>query len=120
MPVFLVSDQHLSQRIQTVPLPDLSRIPVVERERAQRADGKYQRYELTSSGISAMSVPGSEHGIYVATGLEHDLSGHPNYEPEMHRAMTAKRFRKLAQAAREVTQEARRYGSARAVVGVIG
>ena len=119
MPVFLVSDQHLSQRIQTVPLPDLSRIPVVERERAQQASGTYQRYELTSSGISAMSVPGTEHGIYVATGLEHDLSGHPNYEPEMHRAMTVKRYRKLAQASREL-QDARSYGAAEAQVGVMG
>lgn len=120
MPVFLVSDQHLSQRIQTIPRPDLSRIQVIDRKTAMAEEGKYQRYELTSSGISAMSKPGDEHGIYVATGLEHDLSGHPNYEAEMHRAMTAKRFRKLAQAEREVTNEARRYGSEKAVVGVIG
>lgn len=119
MPVFLASDQHLSQRIQTIPQPDLSRIRVANRERAPESDGQYQRYELTNSGISPMSVPGSEHGIYVATGLEHDLSGHPNYEPEMHRAMTAKRFRKLAQAAREL-HEARIYGVREAEVGVLG
>lgn len=120
MPVYLVSDQHLSQRLQTVPVPDLSRVPVLERLHPDGGDGKYQRYELTSSGVSPMSVPGSsEQGIYVATGLEHDLSGHPNYEVEMHRAMTAKRFRKLAQAARE-SSEARLHGVQRAVVGLIG
>ncbi len=120
MPVYLVSDQHLSQRIQTVPLLDLSRVPVVDREKTIDANGKYQRYELTNSGISPMSVPGGgEHGIYVSTGLEHDLSGHPNYEVEMHRAMTAKRFRKLAQASRELA-DVRKYGDQRAAVGVIG
>ena len=119
MPVYLVSDQHLSQRMQTVPKLDLSRFPVVNRELAPEGDGKYQRYELTSSGISPMSVPGREHGIYVATGLEHDLSGHPNYEPEMHRAMTAKRFRKLAQASKEL-DGARAYGPHQALVGVLG
>ncbi|MDP2660543.1 MAG: 2-oxoacid:acceptor oxidoreductase subunit alpha [Dehalococcoidia bacterium] len=120
MPVYLVSDQHLSQRIQTITQPDLSLLSVVDRQRASEAEGKYQRYELTSSGISAMSIPGSsQHGIYVATGLEHDLSGHPNYEPEMHRAMTAKRFRKLDQASRDLA-ETRNYGPQRAEVGVIG
>ena len=41
-----------------------------------------------------MAVPGGP-GAYVSTGIEHDEAGNPHYEPELHTAMMAKRFRKL-------------------------
>ena len=47
-----------------------------------------------------MAVPGGK-GAYVSTGIEHDEAGNPHYEPELHEAMMAKRFRKLDGLARE-------------------
>ncbi len=59
-----------------------------------QANGSYQRYLIRDDGVSPMAVPGSP-GAYVSTGIEHDEAGHPRYEPELHTAMMAKRFRKL-------------------------
>ena len=49
-----------------------------------------------------MSLPGMPGGQYVATGLEHNETGRPRYDPRTHTAMTEKRFQKL-EAARLVT-----------------
>jgi len=56
---------------------------------------------------------------YVATGLEHDEHGHPDYEPEDHTAMMEKRFRKLDTAASELPSP-QRYGDENADIGIIG
>ena len=49
---------------------------------------------IDDDGVSPMAVPGGP-GAYVSTGIEHDEAGNPRYEPELHEAMMAKRFRKL-------------------------
>jgi 2-oxoglutarate ferredoxin oxidoreductase subunit alpha len=56
---------------------------------------------------------------YVATGLEHDEHGHPDYEPQDHTAMIQKRFRKLQTAAEELPKP-QRYGDEDATIGIIG
>jgi 2-oxoglutarate ferredoxin oxidoreductase subunit alpha len=43
-----------------------------------------------------MALPGTPGGEHFATGLEHGESGLPDYTPPNHRAMTGKRFSKLA------------------------
>jgi 2-oxoglutarate/2-oxoacid ferredoxin oxidoreductase subunit alpha len=96
MPVVLLSDQSLSHRTSTLPMPDPSLVPVVERLRpgpVERED--YKRYRLTESGISPMGIPGFDTTPYSATGLEHDEYGVPNYTPEMHAAQLDKRGRKF-------------------------
>jgi 2-oxoglutarate ferredoxin oxidoreductase subunit alpha len=100
MPVVLLTDQSLSHRTSTLPMPDLNRVPVVERIRPtpeQAAD--YRRYELTDSGVSPMGVPGFDATPFTATGLEHDEYGAPNYTPAMHTAQLDKRGRKFEIAA---------------------
>ena len=77
------------------------------------------RYAYTASGISPISAPGAGAYTYVATGLEHDDHGHPNYEPENHVAMMEKRYRKLDTAAEELPQP-QRYGDNDATIGIIG
>jgi 2-oxoglutarate/2-oxoacid ferredoxin oxidoreductase subunit alpha len=78
----------------------------------------YQRYTIRDDGISPMTIPGGP-GAYVSTGIEHDEAGHPRYEPELHTAMMAKRFRKLeplaAHEGRITTS-----GPAEADVGILG
>ena len=65
-----------------------------------------------------MAVPGGP-GAYVSTGIEHDEAGNPHYEPELHTAMMAKRFRKLDPLA---AHEGRMTitGPAQADVGILG
>jgi 2-oxoglutarate ferredoxin oxidoreductase subunit alpha len=101
VPVLMLSDQSLSHRMETVRRPDPSAHKVVDRVRpGADLNGGYRRYEISDGGVSPMSIPG-ETGAYVSTGIEHDEAGNPHYEPELHEAMMAKRFRKLEPLARE-------------------
>lgn len=148
MPVIVLTDQSLTARVESVetcafaPRPVESRLQYTTASKnganhdehelvgagvgtikamdatGANADG-FLRYAYTASGISPMSTPGPGALPYVATGLEHDESGHPNYEPEDHTAMMQKRFRKLETAASELPQP-ERYGDEDATIGLIG
>jgi len=100
MPVILLTDQSLSHRTSTLPMPDPGLVPIVERLRPApgHLDG-YRRYELTESGVSPMAVPGFDAAPFTATGLEHDEEGTPNYTPAMHTAQLDKRGKKFERAA---------------------
>src|SRR5207247_5709147 len=63
--------------------------------------------------------PRTERIQYTATGREHNVYGHPDYEPQDHTAMMQKRFRKLETAAKELPQP-QRYGDQDATIGIIG
>jgi 2-oxoglutarate ferredoxin oxidoreductase subunit alpha len=121
MPVILLSDQSLSHRTESLQMPDLSRLTVVDRERPRNGDlESYSRFRVTESGVSPMALPGVDaKGAYVAPGLEHDESGHPDLEPSVHELMTQKRFRKLTTIQSELGPVPR-YGSEKPRVGIIG
>ena len=55
----------------------------------------FNRYRLTDTGVSPTAIPGMRGGTYIATGLEHDEIGAPDYTPENRVRMMAKRYRKL-------------------------
>jgi 2-oxoglutarate/2-oxoacid ferredoxin oxidoreductase subunit alpha len=96
MPVILLTDQSLSHRTETLPMPDPDLVPVVQRLRPSAEQAKdYRRYVMTESGISPMGVPGFDPTPFTATGLEHDEYGAPNYTPAMHTAQLDKRGRKF-------------------------
>ena len=100
MPVILLVDQSLSHRTETLPMPAINLVPVVERMRPSPEDIEdYKRYRLTDSGISPIGVPGFDATPFTATGLEHDEFGAPNYTPEMHTAQLDKRGHKFEIAA---------------------
>ena len=65
----------------------------------QEGNNGYLRYELTESGISPMSIPGTPGGQYVAMGLEHNEKGRHRPDPRSHTQMTDKRFKKFYSAA---------------------
>jgi 2-oxoglutarate ferredoxin oxidoreductase subunit alpha len=121
-PVILLSDQSLSHRTETMEIPDVSSLKVVERLRPDGVEpGHYRRYQITDSGVSPMAIPGLDHHTYVAPGLEHDELGHPVLTPQVHEAMTAKRFRKLEACRQEVDSPdyATRYGNVPAELGIV-
>jgi 2-oxoglutarate/2-oxoacid ferredoxin oxidoreductase subunit alpha len=141
MPVLFLSDQSLTARVESVekavfkPGEIQQRLTYsdVERERHSGTgqeqilvgagvggDGEgFARYANTDTGISPMSTPGVGALAYVATGLEHNEFGNPDYEEEDHTFMMEKRFRKLRTAALEMPQP-QRYGDAEATIGIIG
>ncbi len=139
LPVIFLTDQSLTARVESVDRSIFKPLESVRRAFATAQNGAngvssngnghtadaaevahaFARYAYTSSGISPSSAPGHGGLSYVATGLEHDIHGHPDYEPEDHTAMMQKRFQKLATAADELPQP-QRYGDEDATIGLIG
>jgi 2-oxoglutarate ferredoxin oxidoreductase subunit alpha len=142
MPVLFLTDQSLTARVESVDRAAFKPMPIQHRLEEYSVNGingangtngasnghvaaahataeSYARYAYTASGISPMPKPGAGSHPYVATGLEHDEHGHPDYEPEDHTAMMEKRFRKLDTAAEELPQP-QRYGDEDADIGIIG
>jgi 2-oxoglutarate ferredoxin oxidoreductase subunit alpha len=138
MPVIFLSDQSLTARVESVDHSVFKPTEIHGRLQfngngtngakehseavtvgAGAAEHSYARYTYTGSGISPITAPGPGAYTYVATGLEHDDRGHPNYEPENHIAMMEKRYRKLATAAEELPKP-QRYGDDDATIGIIG
>src|SRR3990172_2341441 len=76
LPVFILMDQFLGQRRETVSTFDLSGIELTRRLIPSAEELKdYRRYRITDSGVSPMAVPGVEGGEHAATGLEHREDG---------------------------------------------
>lgn len=140
MPVIFLTDQSLTARVESVERSVFKPMELQGRIEAGTQGGtslngnngnnghaqtvgvgvhNYPRYAYTASGISPITAPGHGALTYVATGLEHDEHGHPDYEPEDHTAMMEKRFRKLDTAAEELPKP-QRYGDEDATIGIIG
>ncbi len=96
VPVFVLSDMSMASRIEAFDEPDLDNIviePVLDT--GDRPEG-YKPYDLER--ITRHAPPGTwiEGGKFPqVTGLEHDETGHPSANPEMHVKMMAKRRDKL-------------------------
>ena len=98
VPVFVLSDQAISTRIEAFPTPAMERVcQDITPDLSPVAD--YKPYDLSlPEGVARRVVPGTPilSGRYpIAGGLEHDEYGHPSGSPKMHLQMTAKRRRKL-------------------------
>jgi 2-oxoglutarate ferredoxin oxidoreductase subunit alpha len=126
VPVIVLTDQAMSERVETIRPIDLSQVKVIDRLTPQLSDNgrenSYKRYALTQDGISPMAIPGMRGGHYVAEGLEHNEKGAPNYSPEMHCAMTEKRHRKVETARQELREwnVVDEWGDSGADIGIIG
>jgi 2-oxoglutarate ferredoxin oxidoreductase subunit alpha len=99
MPAIILSEQSLSDRVEVIDKPDLSRTKIEDRLKPNYGEvaktGVFKRYAMTKDGVSPMSVPGEKYGIYIAESLEREESSKFSYEPETHELMMQKRLRKL-------------------------
>ena len=119
VPVIILSDASLGPRRECVDLIDIEKLNIVNRQKPQLKEGDvYNRYEDTPSGISPISCPGDLYGEHVVTGLEHTQGNAPTPDPDVHRQMTEKRFKKLETAAGQFSK-AKTYGSDDASIGII-
>jgi 2-oxoglutarate ferredoxin oxidoreductase subunit alpha len=59
------------------------------------AAGDYLRYQLTSSGVSTLAVPGDADRRFTADGLEHNEKGTPSARQSDHQQQLEKRQHKL-------------------------
>jgi len=95
-PVIFLSDLFLGQRIETVTIKEnIDRDRCTRKKPTPEQMENFQRYQITDDGVSPLIVPGEPGAVYSTTGLEHSVTGNPNYEEEVHSMMTAKRFRKF-------------------------
>ncbi len=125
MPVIVLSDQAMTSRLATTPMPGipwngpLDRIRPTEEELA----GDYRRYLRTADGISPMAQPGIKGGIHLADSLEHDEHGFPDQSPLNHQQMMKKRATKI-ETARLMLEDwrmtSRRWGDYGSPFGIIG
>ncbi|MEY2467036.1 MAG: 2-oxoglutarate/2-oxoacid ferredoxin oxidoreductase subunit alpha [Verrucomicrobiota bacterium] len=98
IPVFILSDQAISTRIEAFSEPDLEKVcQDISPDLSPVADHKPYDLSVTDGAVPRV-VPGTRimSGKYpIATGLEHDEMGHPTGSPKLHVQMTAKRRKKL-------------------------
>ncbi|MDF1751880.1 MAG: 2-oxoacid:acceptor oxidoreductase subunit alpha [Verrucomicrobiales bacterium] len=94
-PVFVLSDQAISSRIEAFQAPDLSDVVEPELDLSPRPES-FKPYPLDSATRHAPPGSPMEGGKYpVVTGLEHDEWGHPSGSPELHAKMNARRREKI-------------------------
>ena len=96
-PVIVLTDFFLDNRVENIVEPKANKQEVADGNiyPDNSVKGEYKRFELTESGISPRSIPGSEGLIYTATGLEHTEKGMPDYTADNHMEMSSKRHRKV-------------------------
>ncbi|MCP4040423.1 MAG: 2-oxoacid:acceptor oxidoreductase subunit alpha, partial [Gammaproteobacteria bacterium] len=90
----VLSDQSLGQTRSVIKRPaDLAFI--AKRDKPTVIEDGYQRYAVTSSGVSPMAIPGIAGGQYTADGLTHTPQGIPSSSAGHHLEQLDKRRRKL-------------------------
>ena len=119
-PVIFLSDLFLGQRTETVTIKEnIDRDRCTRKRPTSEQLENFQRYQITDDGVSPLIVPGEPGAVYSTTGLEHSVTGNPNYEEEVHSMMTAKRFRKFESMVEDLP-EADILGDETAEIGIAG
>lgn len=94
VPAIMLSDQSFGQALGIVETP--AELAFATRRVVTEAPGEnYQRYALTASGVSPMTLPGTPGGQYTADGLEHSETGTPSSSVADHNQQMAKRLHKV-------------------------
>ncbi|WP_248897284.1 2-oxoacid:acceptor oxidoreductase subunit alpha [Haloplanus halobius] len=120
IPVYLTADLSLAVTEQTYP-PEEFDMDAVEIERGKIVDegtvgewqdeeGRFKPHALTDDGISPRSLPGTEGGVHMSTGLEHDELGRRTEDREMRVQQVDKRSRKVETAREREAFEPREFG----------
>ncbi|TDL95349.1 2-oxoacid:acceptor oxidoreductase subunit alpha [Macrococcus brunensis] len=99
-PVILLSDLQLSLGKQTVPELDYNRIDIrrgniVSDVPDAETKDYFKRYEVTETGVSPRTLPGTKNGIHHVTGVEHAEDGKPSESPVNRIKQMEKRMRKI-------------------------
>lgn len=97
-PVFVLTDQYLSDSYRAVVPFDLDALPPVAEPDFSPGGGpkfkRYKRYELTESGVSPRKVPGFTETLVLADCHEHTEQGNITEDADLRNAMNDKRLRK--------------------------
>lgn len=120
VPVFILSDMSLASRIEAFDEPDLDELMIEPTLDTETRSADFKPYDLER--ITKHAPPGSwvDGGVFPqVTGLEHDETGHPSANPQMHAKMMRKRREKIQRLADELPPS-QVYGDEEGEVLVVG
>jgi 2-oxoglutarate ferredoxin oxidoreductase subunit alpha len=117
VPVIILSDEAVAHTRETVTLPSLDRVQVVDRVSPTMPSEWYIPYEGNSRGVPTMAAFGQGYRCHV-TGLVHDERGFPTQRPDEIEALISRLHRKITQGFHEI-QITRPFMTADAEVAVI-
>jgi len=120
IPVYLTADLSLAVTEQTFP-PEEFDMDAVEIERGKVVDeetvgewqdeqGRFKPHAITDDGVSPRTFPGTEGGVHMSTGLEHDELGRRTEDTDMRVQQVDKRSRKVETAKEREPFEPREFG----------
>ncbi len=122
VPVFVLSEQALCQSKATLPSLDVSAV-AVDRGKLERNGhlkfGEYRRFAFTEDGVSPRAIPGTDGGMYLAPGSEHNELGVITENAKNRAKMMEKRMRKL-ESMRPDLPKANVLGDPAASIAIIG
>ena len=120
IPVYLTADLSLAVTEQTyapeefdMDAVEINRGKVVDEETVgewQDEDGRFRPHALTDDGVSPRAFPGTEGGLHMSTGLEHDELGRRTEDTETRVQQVDKRSRKVETAREREPFEPREFG----------
>lgn len=98
-PVIILLDKFISEGDSTVPRFDTKKIKINRGKLLTATQLKkiknYQRYRLSTDGISPRTVPGMPGGLFIANSDEHDAYGHSDESSVNRKNQVDKRQKKL-------------------------
>jgi len=94
-PVIFLIDKQLSESYLSVDKTKLLSEPILRGKLQTNGSEWFKRYELTSDGISPVTLPGTENGEFITTSYEHDEYGATNEDPIIKKQQQDKRFKKF-------------------------
>ena len=120
IPVYLTADLSLAVTEQTyapeefdMDAVEIDRGKVVDEETVgewQDEEGRFKPHALTEDGVSPRAFPGTEGGVHMSTGLEHDELGRRTEDTEMRVQQVDKRSRKVETAREREAFDPREFG----------
>jgi 2-oxoglutarate ferredoxin oxidoreductase subunit alpha len=121
IPVILLSDQYLADSITTIPRLEPDKIfdwtpPETVFSEAQ---GLYERYALTETGVSPLFIPGKTKALVRIDSDEHDVFGQITESAAIRNQMVEKRQKKLSSLNEELL-EPEFWGNTRCQVLLVG
>ncbi|NMP21292.1 2-oxoacid:acceptor oxidoreductase subunit alpha [Sulfobacillus harzensis] len=102
-PVLIATDLSLSLWSQSVdraklngPRVPIERGPIVSSDDLTAlGENVFLRYQMTDDGVSPRSLPGTQNGQFLATGVEHQPNGKVSEDPANRTRMMEKRLTKI-------------------------
>lgn len=119
IPVILLSDGALANRIEAIDEPAGVFFSSSQGEEATSGNGKPHLPLSDRNLLGELNLVGEGRHPYVATGMEHDLSGQPSGDARIHHQMVDLRWKKLWRAASSLEQSLVVQGEGNAEVGIL-